>query len=124
MAIEGSGAKAETERICDEVRVALDSEKLGNIVATHEQLIRNYYMDVQDQAKRSFDTAIFIAHIGFWVLIGTLACSLLLDGLSLFYDISAMTQASLTVAGVGTVSGFLIEFIAGVAFWLYSQGAK
>jgi hypothetical protein len=36
-----------------------------------------------------------------------------------------MTGNSLAVTGiVGLVSGALMEFIAGVSFWLYSRGAK
>jgi len=124
MAENFPGANAEAERICAEVGVALDAGKLGDIVAKHEQLIRNYYVDVQDQARRSFDAAIFAAEIGFWVLIGTLVCALIIDVLSLYYKNPAMTKVSLTVGGVGLVSGFLIEFIAGVAFWIYAQGAK
>lgn len=124
MANEASQEKTEIQRICDEVGAALDTGKIGDIVAKHEQLIRNYYTDVQDQAKRSFDTALGAAQFGFIVLIVTLISTLVLDVVDRVYHVPAMKEATLTVASVGLVSGFLIEFIAGVAFVLYARGAK
>jgi hypothetical protein len=126
MAGDFSRSATETAKVCEELGAALDSGKLGDIVAKHEKLIMHYYADVQEQAKRSFDSALRIAQIGFWVLIVTLAYALVLDGLRRFnFNVApAMTETSLTLAGIGTVSGALIEFIAAIAFVLYSKGAK
>src|SRR5262245_26693428 len=115
---------SELRRTCDELSVAIEEGKIGDIVAKHEQLILHYYKDVQDQAKLSFSTARSAARIGFWVLIGTLVYALTFDALSRFKLAPGMTDVSLTVAGIGLVSGGLIEFISGVAFWLYSRGAR
>ena len=115
---------SELQKICDELRDAIDEGKIGDIVAKHEKLILHYYEDVQDQAKQSFSTARTAAKIGFGVLIGTSLYALTFDGLSRFNIAPGMTETSLTVAGIGLVSGALIEFISGVAFWLYSRGAR
>ena len=110
---------------CDEIGSAVDGGRVGDIVAKHEKLILHYYEDVQDQAKQSFASAKSVAHIGFWVLIATLAYLLIVDALGRI-QISGfvMTQPSRTVVSAGLVSGALIEFIAGVNFWLYSRAAK
>jgi hypothetical protein len=112
------------EKACEEVGIALDSGKIGEIVAKHEKLIMQYYGDVQVQAKRSFDSANFAAKLGFWMLVGTLVYALVFDGLYRLNVAPAMTDSSLSVAKVGIVSGALIEFIAAVAFWLYSRSAR
>jgi TRADD-N domain-containing protein len=98
-------------------------ENWATYVAKHEQLIMHYYGDVQEQAKRSFDTANSTARMGFFVLIVTLAYAFVIDGLSRF-GLGHSTEASFTAAGVGIISGVLIKFIAGVAFWLYSRSAQ
>jgi hypothetical protein len=122
-----SVAKSQMKQACEDMASALNEGKLGDIVAKHEQLIMHYYADVQQQAKRSFDTANSTAKIGFWVLIATLIYAFAFDGLRHF-DIAGLktltAQDSFTVAGVGVISGLLIEFIAGVAFWLYSRSAE
>lgn len=110
---------------CDEVGNAVDSGKVGDIVAKHEKLILHYYEDVQDQAKQSFASAKSVAHIGFWVLIATVGYLLVVDALSRIHISGlVMTQPSRTIVSAGLVSGALIEFIAGVNFWLYSRAAK
>jgi hypothetical protein len=113
------------QKACDDVGEAIDTGKIGDIVAKHEKLILHYYEDVQNQAKQSFRAASSVAQIGFWVLIGTLAYALTFDALGRFQiGGPAMAEASLTVAKIGLVSGALIEFIAGINFWLYARGAR
>jgi hypothetical protein len=112
------------EKTCEELGAALDDGKIGDIVAKHEQLILHYYQDVQEQARQSFTTARSVATVGFIVLIGTVVYALIFDGLTRFKIAPEMTDGSVTVAGIGLVSGALIEFIAAIAFWLYSRGAK
>ena len=118
----GAGHVTKLEQTCDELKVALDQGKIGDIVAKHEKLILHYYEDVQHQAKQSFNTARTAARIGFGVLIFTVVYALTFDALHRFGIIT--TASSLTIAGIGIVSGTLIEFIAAVAFWLYARGAK
>jgi hypothetical protein len=112
------------EKHCEEVGAAVDSGTLGEMVAKHEKLILRYYEDVQHQAKQSFDLARGIAWIGFFVLIGSLACAIALDVLFRFNMGVNVTDKSLSVGSVGLISGGIIEATAGGAFWLYSQTAK
>jgi hypothetical protein len=50
-------------KTCDDVGAAVDTGKVGDIVAKHEKLILQYYEDVQDQAKQSFASAKSVARI-------------------------------------------------------------
>src|SRR4051794_23659666 len=68
---------------CNELKLALEG-KLGDIVAKHEEMILQYYGDVQMQANQSFDSAKKVAKIGFGVLIATLAYALIFDALGHF----------------------------------------
>jgi hypothetical protein len=113
--------RQQAEKACDEIGVAINNETLGDIVANHEKLILHYYSDVQDQANNSFDTAKWIAITGFAVLICTL---LFVLGINLYKPPTGDISPLRSVGGVGILSGILIEFIAGVAFWLYSRCAR
>jgi hypothetical protein len=118
-------AATEKRRACEEVGNAVDTGGVGEIVTKHEKLILQYYEDVQRQAKQSFGSAKSVAYMGFCVLIATLTYTLLFDALSRI-QISglAMSQPSRAVASIGVVSGALIEFIAGINFWLYSRASR
>lgn len=119
--------RVQMQRACDELNDAIDRGGMGDIVAKHEALILHYYHDVQDQAKQSFVTARVAATVGFGVLIAVLVYALVFDALGRL-QIGSLTAAgdntSLMVAKIGVVSGALMEFIAAVAFWLYTRGAK
>jgi hypothetical protein len=110
---------------CNELKDALIKghmdEGMAEIVSAHTRLILRYYEDVKRHACISFDSASKVACIGFYVFIGTLICTLLLDFISRTFE---MHGVLLTVAILGTVSGALIEVIAGVTFWLYSRVAR
>jgi hypothetical protein len=121
--MELSQSLTEKHQACDRIAIAVLSGRLGDTVREHENLIVQYYEDVQEQAKRSFNTAILISKIGFGVLIVTLVYALVFDGLHRFFP-NKVAESSFTITSVGVVSGIVIEFIAAVAFWLYSRGAK
>jgi hypothetical protein len=110
------------ERACDDVGLALNTGNIGDIVAKHEKLIVKYYEDVQGQAERSFALARSTARIGFGVLIFTIIYIFVFDALHRF-DIGAYA-VDVTASVIGLVSGALIEFTAGVTFWLYSRTAR
>jgi TRADD-N domain-containing protein len=101
-------------------------ETSETLLLSTKTLIIRYYEDVQHQAKQSFDSAKSVARTGFLVLIATLAYTLLIDAANRFYlHGSALTQQPLrAVIGIGTVSGALIEFIAGINFWLYARASR
>jgi hypothetical protein len=112
-------------KACDELGQAMKGD-IGDIVAKHEKMILHYYKDVQVQAQKSFDSAKMVSWIGFGVLIITLIYTLVFDALAHFHwdNFTPNPKDSLTVGGIGFVSGLLIEFIAGVNFWLYGRAAK
>jgi hypothetical protein len=120
------GPVPEGRKTCDALKQALAGD-IGDIVVTLERLILDYYQDVLHNAQQSFYSAKMVASIGFGVLFTTLAYTLVVDALSRFVpQIRPEPYAPhlLTVGQVGLVSGVLIEFIAGVNFWLYSRAAK
>jgi hypothetical protein len=118
-------AMNEKWKACDDLESAVDTGHVGEIVAKHEKLILAYYGDVLTQAQQSFASAKSIARIGFWVLAGTLVYTLLTDLLShMTINGFTMHEPSLRPGGIGVVCGALIEFIAGVNFWLYARASK
>ena len=111
-------------KMCDDLRSALQGD-IGEIVAKVEKMILAYYGDVQAQATKSFESAKVVSKIGFGVLIATVGYALLTDFIARFHMWGHGTDSgtSLTIGGIGIVSGFLIEFIAGVNFWLYGKAS-
>lgn len=136
--IQNSGVEAanqaEKHKMCNQLEEALNGN-LAKTVSAHERMILQYYQDVQQQATQSFNAARVVAWVGFFVLIVTLLYALVFDALAQLHmlDVPAVTgnpvgaavpKNLLTVGGIGVVSGVLIEFIAGVNFWLYGRAAK
>lgn len=120
-----SSLPLEKLQLCGELKKALSGD-IGDIVSAHEEMILRYYEDVQVRAKDSFDSAKKVSKIGFGVLIATLAYTLIFDALAHFnmpYFIPS-PKNTLTIGGVGIVSGLLIEFIAGINFWLYGRAMR
>jgi hypothetical protein len=107
--------KRELRNACDELGKAVKDGDMGDIVANHEKLISQYYGDVLGQANTSFIVACGTAGIGFLVLIGTLVYA---------FTFRQGTGMDKWVAGIGTANGIVIEFIAGVTFWLYERVAR
>jgi TRADD-N domain-containing protein len=118
------------EKTCEELGLAVADGKLGDIVVQHEKMILHYYRDVQEQAQRSYATARRFGWSGFGVLIATLFYVTVLDALGRFGVIAELSpkagqiSAWMTVGSVGVLSGVLIEFIAGVGFWLYRRTSE
>lgn len=112
------------EKVCDEIGAAINNQTLGDIVSNHEKLILHYYSDVQVQANNSFNIARWSAITGFGVLMCTLLLVLVSNTLHPVTTEGGFVNPLRSVGGVGIISGILIEFIAGVAFWLYSRSAR
>ena len=122
---EDATSMTRMHEMCDAVGEAVDRGTVGATFRSTEQIINNYYTDVQDQAKKSFASARFVAFVGFWVLIATLAYALIFDALSrITVPGLVMAQVPKTVVTMGAVSGALIEFIAGINFWLYARTSR
>jgi hypothetical protein len=112
------------QQLCNDMAGAVKGD-LGDIVAKHEELILEYYRDVRSQATGSFAAARMVASIGFGTLIATVAYALIFDALTRFKVIPPpIGNMTMTIANVGLISGALIEFIAAIAFWLYSRTAR
>jgi hypothetical protein len=109
---------------CKGISGAMTSKDVGAIAQAHEEMILHYYKDVQNQANQSFRTACRSAQWGFLVLISTVVVVVGVDILGRIPNLQFMAGGSSAVATVGLVSGALIEGIAGIAFWLYSKGAR
>src|SRR5437879_628643 len=115
-----SDATQSNLEICEALEKALSGD-IGETVAAHERMILKYYGDVHLQATKSFDSAKRVAQVGFGVLIATLLYTLIFDALAHFNMAGMKVDTSnlLTVGSIGVISGVLIEFIAGINFWLY-----
>lgn len=117
--------ESEKHKACRELKDAINEGSLGDILDKFERLILRYYEDVQKQAMSSFEAATTVAWVGFAVLIATLAYVLVFDGLNHFrIGVAGPGVKSMTVEGVGVISGVLIEAIAGINFWLYSRASR
>jgi hypothetical protein len=99
------------QKICNELRSVTNDGKIGDIVAKHAELILQYYQDVREQAERSFFVAQIAAAIGFAVFIITWLYVLI-------------SNHSWTMGILGSITGLLIELMAGIGFWLYAQSAR
>jgi hypothetical protein len=107
---------------CEQVAGAIDAGSVGAIYAKLQRMIMQYYEDVQNQAKASFNIAKWLAIAGFGVLVVTLLFVVYTN----WPDHSTKTAGSAWggVGGVGVVSGAALEFISGTAFFLYTRSAR
>lgn len=122
---EAVAQETEKHKACRELKDAVDGGTLGDVLDKFERLIVRYYEDVQKQAMTSFQAATTVARVGFSVLIVTLVYALIFDALNRFHIHGLSTDStSLTVEGVGVISGILIETIAGINFWLYARASR
>ena len=109
---------------CEEIASAVATGRVGDIVSKHEKLILQYYEDVQRQAADSFKAAKRVSYVGFAVLILTWLYTLGFDLVGLLPGSHLSQLGSKSAISTGVISGVLIEFIAGVNFWLYAKASK
>jgi hypothetical protein len=110
------------EKDCEALGKACDGS-LGDIVTVHARIICRYYDDVLAQAQESFKSAKLVATVGFAVLIFT-GCYVLAIDINSRFSNTSKSEPPNTVANVGLISSALIEFIAGINFWLYARASK
>jgi hypothetical protein len=122
--LQANSSAEAIRQACDELQESVEQGTLGDIVAKLEKLVLRYYSDVLLQANQSFFSARRVAWVGFAVLAVTLAYTLVFDALARFGILEPASDNSMTVEKVGIVSAVLVEFIAGINFWLYSRGAR
>ncbi len=87
-----------------------DPKNVQEIAASQIALLSNYHREVLDQAKKSF----------LWALLAT--------GIGLIFFLSAIGfviyRQATQVAIISAIGGVLIEFIAGINFYLYGKTAS
>jgi hypothetical protein len=102
-------------RITYDGKIALETERLeraqqlgpSGIVAEQEQRLFQYYDQVLDHARQSFRLALTASLVGLLFFLGAAAFVLLNKG----------TDAAV----ISVISGALVEFIAGINFYLYGK---
>lgn len=72
--------------------------------------LREYYVINKQQARNSFSAALFISFLGFILFASGVT-------ISYFNETNNLIQYS-------TISGAIVEIIAGLFFWLYSKATK
>jgi hypothetical protein len=87
-----------------------DANNIQQVAALQIALSKAYYERVLSQAKSSFVAALVSALIGFAFFLGAVAFILL--------------KGSIDASIITTISGAILEVIAGLNFWLYSQSSK
>lgn len=86
-----------------------DSDVLTLMIKNVGEL-REYYVINKQQARNSFSAALFISILGFILFVSGVF-------ISYFSDSNNIIQYS-------TISGAIVEIIAGLFFWLYSKATK
>jgi hypothetical protein len=110
---------------CVALGEAVSSHNVGDTTAKVQQLIMQYYSDVQGQATESFESAKTVAFFGFLLFAVTIVYMIFTDLMphsrqSWF----AVTKDGMGVGTIGLISGSVVELIAGTQFFLYRNSAR
>jgi hypothetical protein len=137
---------------CDALGTAVDEGSLGEIVKRNQHLIFQYYDDVLNHVRKSFRIAQWAAIGGFVIFLLTILYVFVVDWLYvseglgvtkqlvdsksdvdfaklniIANELQTISQAKhysmITVASLGAISGFIVQFFAAVAFYLYQKVA-
>jgi len=137
---------------CDGLARAVDKGSLGDFVKQNNKLIINYYKDVLDHVRKSFNIARWSAVGGFTLFVLSIVYVFAVDVWHLRHpsnwhaeilntikelannkipiDDKTITTllnhndySVITVAALGVTSGLIVQLFAGVAFYLYQKVA-
>jgi hypothetical protein len=86
-----------------------DPSNIQAVAASQLEISNDYYQSVLSQAKQSFRSAIVAASVGLAFFLAALGIGLALD--------------KLDVAIISSISGGVVEVIAGLNFWLFGRTA-
>jgi hypothetical protein len=117
MAQASQARTKEFERVCDDLKAAVDGGSIGEIVKANQDLIMRYYNDVLEHADRSFNVARVSAIIGFAIFILTLIYAVVVD------RFGNNSEAVSAVSKIGILSGLIVQVFAGVTFYLYQKAS-
>lgn len=104
----GQSVAVSTERVILNRLSDTDIKDVQKIAATQIELIGFYHNLVLDQARKSFQVAVIAAVVGFVFLLAAIGY-IVFGG-----DMGGVTSISV-------VAGVLLEFIAGINFYLYGR---
>src|SRR6516162_6400131 len=97
-------------QICKDIGDAIENRDLGRLVGLHEKQLFLYYSDVRQQAWAIFCVVIFIAIIGFVILIASI--------------LNIMWNEKGLLASAGIIGAVLAQFMSATVFWLYARTAQ
>jgi hypothetical protein len=86
-----------------------DAGNISEVAASQLKISNNYYQSVLGQAQQSFRSAIIAAGVGLGFFLAALGFALALG--------------KLDVAIISSISGGIVEVIAGLNFWLFGKTA-
>ncbi len=110
---------------CLALGAAVSSHDVGDTTAKIQQLIMQYYKDVQGQATESFESAKTVALFGFVVFAATISYMIFRDLMPHIHQSwFTATQEGMGIGAIGLISGSVVELIAGTQFFLYRNSAR
>jgi hypothetical protein len=110
---------------CLELGEAVSSHNVGDTTAKVQQLIMQYYLDVQGQATESFKSAKAVALLGFALFAATISYVIFTDLMPHIHQSwFTATKEGMGVGAIGLISGSVVELIAGTQFFLYRNSAR
>jgi hypothetical protein len=86
-----------------------DAGNISEVAASQLKISNNYYQSVLAQAQQSFRSAIVAASVGLGFFLAALGFGLAMD--------------KLDIAIISSISGAIVEVIAGLNFWLFGRTA-
>ena len=125
VAPKDTSIKGTFQSTCSELSDAISNHNVGETTSKIQQLIMQYYQDVQAQSTESFRSAKKVALLGFALFAVTIAYLIFTDLMPhIHQNWFTATKEGLGIGTIGLISGSVVELIAGTQFYLYRNSAK
>jgi hypothetical protein len=108
---------------CEELGNAIGGD-VGESMEKIQKLIFSYYVDVRNQADRSFRAARRVAIAGFVVLCVAVAYVMVVDLATRLDPNYVHGSEVMTVGQLGLIAGAIVEILAGTQFWLHTRTSR
>lgn len=119
------GIESDFKEKCSALGEAVSSHSVGDTTARVQQLIMQYYQDVQGQSTQSFESAKRVALLGFLLFAVTVVYLIFVDLMPhIPQSWFKPNQGGVGVGAIGLISGSVVELIAGTQFFLYRNSAR